>query len=165
MTVTDPTYPVGHTAALTMTLDTPWGIYAPGNLVLVVAGGDAGGWTIDTDPARPAARHQVDIPADALALIAPGNDEHGTAAGARRHHRRREAACKSCADAMAAYLHRYRVAKGLTREVRVPVELLGALYLNAPIGLQAAAEAALGVDLLDVCVTRHDAADDQARAA
>lgn len=161
---TDPTYPIGHTAALAMTVDTPWGIYAPGNLVLVVSGTDRG-FTIDTDPARPAARHQVEVPADALALIAPGLDEHGTAAGARRHHRRGEPACPPCAAAMAAYLHRYRVAKGLTREVRVPVELLGALYLNAPIGLQAAAEAALGVDLLDVCVTRHDAADDQSRAA
>ncbi|MBF6460201.1 hypothetical protein IU433_14260 [Nocardia puris] len=81
----------------------------------------------------------------------------GTNAGYHRHRRARETPCAACraAHATAARAERRRP-RGDIRQIRVPADLLAALYLNSTVEQQEAAERHLGRPLLDQLVNALD---------
>lgn len=89
--------------------------------------------------------------------------QHGTNAGYTAHVRRNEAACEPCAEARRVYSRNQKRAKRAGIPPRLPVgcaavplAVLGALYTEAAIPGQKAAESALGGAVIDLAVAALD---------
>lgn len=123
------TDPIGSVQALTASTQTPWGHYAPGNLVTIHAGTETG-WIIDLDPlpnmiGQP---HRIEVPHSSLTVW------HNAIARASQP-----------APELEPDTH-----------VTLPADVFAELYLSATIDAQIHADTTLGPATIDAIVARHD---------
>ena len=157
-------HPIGTLQALTQSVDTMWGTYAPGTLVTILDGTEDG-WTVDLDVvARPQGHpHHVEIPKDAIRAW-KSTVLHGTVQGARHHKTNAEKPCGPCGKALADYHQARRITAHETQAVQVSVDVFAALYLNTSVEAQELADKDLGADVIDAIITRNDRQPEQAAA-
>lgn len=150
-------HPIGTLQALTLPVETMWGTYAPGTMVIILDGTEDG-WTVDLDVVTRAPHghpHHATIPVDAIRAW-KSTILHGTVQGARHHKSRAEKLCEPCAKSMADYHQTRRIRAHETQAVQVSVDVLAALYLNTSVEAQQLADLDLGVDVIDAIITRND---------
>ena len=158
-------HPIGSLQSLTQPVETPWGTYAPGTMVIVLDGTEDG-WTVDLDVgtrARNGLPHHATIPANAIRAW-KSTILHGTVQGARHHKTRSEKPCEPCSKALADYNQTRRINTRETQAVKVSVDVLAALYLNTSVEAQQLADQDLGTDVIDAIITRNDNQPEQVAA-